>query len=96
MTLCREGNVEQQFGCFGEAPRATGAFWCVPIVISIDRTFMSLFAAEFPALPSSAPVRPVVNWGSGAGAASSDSSDAPSAGARVRKLKTSRGDVLLL
>jgi hypothetical protein len=52
-------------------------------------------AAEFPALPSSAPVRPVSNWGVGPGAAASEGSVAPSA-AGVRKIKTNRGDVLLL
>ena len=51
--------------------------------------------AEFPALPSSAPVRPVSNWGVGPGAAASEVSVAPSA-AGVRKIKTNRGDVLLL
>lgn len=51
--------------------------------------------AEFPALPSSAPVRPVSNWGVGPGAAASEVSVVPGA-AGVRKIKTNRGDVLLL
>ncbi len=61
--------------------------WIVVLIVA---------SAEFPALPSAAPVRPVVSWGAAAGAAASDSNGPSAGGAALRKLKTSRGDVLFL